>query len=183
MPSAAGRWPGDELARAEGWTGAAARIDEAHEQLGRLRGRDGMFASLSAQSDRSQAIIAARSLGDSLRRIGEAERRAERQFREDVTSQLQRDRVGVPKLAAAAAAVLEAVHAARTEQPGESWYVADIRDRPAVAQAWEMGRRNPMIAAEIDRFEKAAEQRLGGEAGVTALLRSAHEGRPSVPGV
>ena len=133
----------NELARAEGWTEAAARIDTAHEQLGPLRGRDGMFAGPSAQLDRAYAIIAARSLGDSLRRIGEAERPAERQYREDVTAQLQRDAVGVPKLSAEAAAVLEAVHAARTEQPGESWYVADTRNRPAVAQAWEAGRRNP----------------------------------------
>ena len=35
----------------------------------------------------------------------------------------------MPKLLVEAAAVLEAVHAARTEQPGESWYVADTRDR------------------------------------------------------
>jgi hypothetical protein len=173
----------NELARAEGWTEAAARIDEAHEQLGPLRGRDGMFATQSAQLDRAYAIIAARSLGDSLRRVGEAERRAERQFRESVTAQLQRDAVGVPKLSAAAAAVLEAVHAARTEPPGDSWYAADLRDRAAVARAWEMGQRNPTIAAEIDRFEKAAAQRLGGEAGVIAFLRSAHENRPLLPGV
>jgi len=172
----------DELARTEGWTEAAARIDTTHEQLGPLRGRDGMFATQSAQLDRAYAIIAARSLGDSLRRIAEAERRAERQFREDVTAQLQRDAVGVPKLSAAAAAVLEAVHAARTEPPGGSWYAAEMRDRPAVAQAWEMGQRNPTIAAEIDRFEKAAEQRLG-EAGIIAFLRSAHENRPVLPGV
>jgi hypothetical protein len=136
----------------------------------------------SAQLDRAYAIIAARSLGDSLRRIGEAERRAEHQFRESVTAQLQRDAVGVPKLSAAAAAVLEAVHAARTEPPGDSWYAAEMRDRPAVAQAWEMGQRNPTIAAEIDRFEKAAEQRLG-EAGIIAFLRSAPENRPVLPGV
>ena len=172
----------DELARTEGWTEAAARIDTTHEQLGPLRGRDGMFATQSAQLDRAYAIIAARSLGDSLRRIGEAERRAERQFRESVTAQLQRDAVGVPKLSAAAAAVLEAVHAARTEPPGESWYAAEMRDRPAVAQAWEMGQRNPTIAAEIDRFEKAAEQRLG-EGGIIAFLRNARESRPSLPGV
>ncbi len=172
----------NELARAEGWTKAAARIDTAHEQLGQLRGRDGMFAGSSAQLDRAYAIIAARRLGDSLRRIGEAERPAERQYREDVTAQLQRDAVGVPKLSAEAAAVLEAVHAADTAPPGESEYVADTRNRPAVAQAWEAGRRNPMIAAEIDRFEKAAEQRLGGE-GIAAFLRSAHEGGPSLPGV
>jgi hypothetical protein len=173
----------NELVGAEGWSGAAARIDAAPERLGHLLGRDGIFAGPSAQLDRAYAIIAARSVGDSLRRIAEAERRAESQFRENVAAQLQRDRVGVPKLSAEAAAVLEAVHAARTEQPGESWYVADTRDRPAVARAWEMGRRDPAIAAEIDRFEKAAEQRLG-EEGITAALRSAHEGSSfSVPGV
>ena len=172
----------NELVRAEGWTEAAARIDTAHEQLGRLRGQDGMFAGPSAQLDRAYAILAARALGDSLRRIAEAERPAERQYREDVTAQLQRDRVGVPKLSAEAAAVLEAVHAARTGQPGEPRPVADTSDRAAVAQAWEMGQRAPAIAAEIDRFEKAAEQRLG-EEGVAALLRSASEGRPSLPGV
>jgi Ti-type conjugative transfer relaxase TraA len=173
----------DELARTEGWTEAAARIDTTHEQLGPLRGRDGMFATQSAQLDRAYAIIAARSLGDSLRRIAEAERRAERQFRESVTAQLQRDAVGVPKLAAAAAAVLDTVHAARTEPLGESWHVAATRDRAAVARVWEMGQRHPTIAAEIDRFEKAAAQRLGDEAGIIAFLRSAHEGRPLLPGV
>ena len=169
----------NELVRAEGWTGAAARIDAAPEQLGRLSGRDGMFAGPSAQLDRAYAIIAARSLGDSLRRIGEAERRAERQFRENVTAQMQRDRVGVPKLSAPAAAVLEAVHAASIERPG----VSDTRNRAAVARAWEMGRRNPAIAAEIDRLEKAAEQRLGGEEGVVAFLHNAADGRLSLPGV
>jgi hypothetical protein len=96
---------------------------------------------------------------------------------------LQRDAVGVPKLAAAAAAVLDAVHAARTEPLGESWHVAATRDRAAVARVWEMGQRHPTIAAEIDRFEKAAAQRLGDEAGIIAFLRSAHEGRPLLPGV
>jgi Ti-type conjugative transfer relaxase TraA len=173
----------NELAHAEGWTGAAARIDTAHEQLGQLRGRDGMFAGSSAQLERAYAIIAARRLGDSLRRIAEAERPAERQYREDVAAQMQRDRVGVPKLSAPAAAVLEAVYAARTEQLGESRYGADTCDRAAVARAWEAGHRNPSIAAETDRFEKAVEQRLGGEEGIAAFLRNAHEGNPSLPGV
>jgi hypothetical protein len=57
------------------------------------------------------------------------------------------------------------------------------RNRPAVARAWEEGRRNPVIAAEIDRFEEAARQRLG-EEGVTEAFRAAREGLPlSVPGV
>jgi microcystin degradation protein MlrC len=64
-------------------------------------------------------------------RFAEAERQAECQFRENVTAQKQRDAVGVTKLSAEAAAALEAVHAARTEQPGESWYIADTRDRAA----------------------------------------------------
>ena len=88
----------------------------------------------------------------------------------------------MPKLSAAAAAVLDAVHAAGTEPPGESWHVAATRDRAAVARAWEEGRCRPTIAAEIDRFEKAAEQRLG-EAGIIALLRGVHQGRPALPGV
>ena len=42
---------------------------------------------------------------------------------------------------------------------------------------------NPLDAAEIDRFEKAAERRLG-EEGVAMALRGAREGVPfSVPGV
>jgi hypothetical protein len=173
----------NELVRAEGWTGAAARIDAEPERLGRVLGRDGIFASRPSQLDRAYAISAARSLGDSLRRIAEAERRAEHQYREDVTTQLRRDKVGVPKLSVEAAAALEAVHAARTERPGESWYVAATRDRPAAARAWEMGQRNPLIAAEIDRFGKAAEQRLGGEQGIIAFLRNAADCKHSLPGV
>ena len=173
----------NELVRAEGWTSAAARIDAEPERLGHLRGYDGIFASPSAQLERVHARITARSLGDSLRRIAEAERLAGHQYRDNVTAQLQRDKAGVPKLSAEAAAVLEAVHAASTERPGESWVIAATRDRPAVARAWEIGQRNPLIAAEIDRFEKAAEQRLGGETGVIAFVRNAADGRLSLPGV
>ncbi len=174
----------NELVRAEGWTGAAARIDAKHEQLGHLRGHDGIFASPSAQLARAYSIRAARALGESLRRIAEAERPAERLYRGKVTAQLQRDKIGVPKLSAEAIAVLEAVHAAGTQQPGESWVGAATSDRPAVARACETGQRNPTVAAELDRFEKAAAQRLGGEEGITAALRSVHEDRPFlVPGI
>ena len=166
----------DELARAAGWTEAAAWLDATPEQLGRRRGRDGMFASPSAQRERVQAIIATRALGDSLRRVGETERQAERQYRATVTAQLERDKVGVPKLSPAAAAALDAVHAARTKPPGEAQ-----DNRAAVARAWEAGQCRPMIAAEIDRFENAAERRLGKEA-MTALLW--RDGRPfSAPGI
>jgi hypothetical protein len=39
--------------------------------------------------DRAYAISAARSLGDSMRQIGEAERRGEGQFRDNVTAQMR----------------------------------------------------------------------------------------------
>jgi hypothetical protein len=89
----------------------------------------------------------------------------------------------VPKLSAEAAAALEAVHTASTGQPGESWSVAATRDQASVARAWEKGQRNPTVAAEIARFEKAAAQRLGGEEGVTTFLHNAADGRLSLPGI
>ena len=52
-------------------------------------GRDGIFAGRAAQLDRAYAISAARSLGDSMRQIGEAERRGEGQFRDNVTAQMR----------------------------------------------------------------------------------------------
>jgi hypothetical protein len=174
----------ETLIRAEGWHGAAQRVQAKPDQLGRLLGRDGLFAGRFAQLDRAHAISAARSVASSLTRIAEVEQRAERDYRAQVAAQIARDTVGVPKLSVKAASVLEAVHAAASrDQPGEHWLYAGSRNRPAVARAWEEGRRNPTVAAEIDRFEAAARQRLG-EAGVTAAFRAAREGsRLSVPGV
>ena len=171
-----------DLLKHHGWTDAAARVMAEPDQLGRLRGREGFLASRSAQLDRAHAMSAARALGHSLIRIAEAEQRAERDYRESVAAQLRRDAVGIPKLSAAAMAVLEAVHAVRTERSGDPWHLAPSRGRAAVAQAWETGRRNPAIAAEIDRFERAAEQRLGTE-GSREALRSVRDGTPfSLPG-
>jgi hypothetical protein len=96
---------------------------------------------------------------------------------------LTRDAIGIPKLSAATTAALESVLAARTERSGDSWPFARSSDRAAVAQAWNTGQRNPAIAAEIDRFEQAAERRLGAE-GFRDALRSVRDGTPfSVPGV
>lgn len=151
------------------------------DELGRLRGREGFFASRFAQRDRAHAMLAAPVVGHSLIRIAEAEQRAAREYREAVTAQLTRDAVGIPKLSAAATAVLESVLAARAERSGDPW-LARSSDRAAVAQAWETGQRNPAVAAEIDRFEQAAEQRLGPE-GIGEALRSVSGGGGfSVPG-
>jgi hypothetical protein len=172
------------LIKAEGWRGAAQRIEAEPDFLGRLRGRAGMFASRTAELDRTYAVSAARSLAHSLTRIVEVEERAERDYRADVAAQSARDKVGVPQLSAEAAAVLLAVQAAASrEEPGEYSPFVGSRNRPAVAQAWADGQRTPAIAAEIDRFETAARQRLG-EAGVAAAFRAASEGGlVTVPGV
>jgi hypothetical protein len=169
----------EELIKAEGWTGAAERVGAEAELLGRLLGRGGVFASRSAQLDRSGALSAARSLSSSLAGIAQAEQQAERDYRDSVTRQMRRDAVGVPKLSAQAAAVLETVHtaASRAEQPGESREQGERRSRLAVARVWEEARRNSAVAAEIDQFEKAAEERLG-EDGVRSAMRSALDGFP-----
>jgi Ti-type conjugative transfer relaxase TraA len=188
-PYAAHDWL-NELIKAAGWRGAAARVQVAPELLGRLLGGRGMFASRTAQLNRADAISAARSVGYSLTRIVEAEQQAEREYQASVTAQIARDKVGVPKLSTEAAAVLEAVHAAasRGVETNVPWHQREpeiwtqTRNAPAVAKAWEDGRRNPAVAAEIDRFEEASRQRLG-EEGLTTAFRAARDGVAlSVPG-
>ena len=72
--------------------------------------------------------------------------------------------------------------AASRAQPGENPLHIDSRNRPAVAQASAAGQGNPAVAAEIDRFEQAARQRLG-EENVAAAFRAGWDGRVvSVPG-
>jgi hypothetical protein len=173
----------NDLIQAEGWEGAARRLEAEPAVLGRLRGGKGLFASRSAEHDRAYAISTARSVARGLTYVVEAAQRAERDYRKSVTAQIERDAVGVPKLSAEAAALLEAVRAAAgREPPGENWREAERRSA-AVAEVWKEGRRNPALAAEIGRFEQAAEQRLGYD-GMAAALRSAREGvAPSVPGM
>ena len=122
-------------------------------------------------------------LGRSLVRIAEAEQRAERDYRANVTVQMERDKVGVPKLSPEATSVLEAVHAAANgKHPDVSRDGAESRNRPAVAKVWEEGRRNPTIAAEIDQFKEAARQRLGEEGRGTALRSPQERLALSLPG-
>ena len=173
----------EDLIKAEGWRGAAGRVQAEPELLGRLLGRDGMFAGRTAQLNRSHAVSAARSVGRSLVRIAEAEQRAERDYRANVTVQMERDKVGVPKLSPEATSVLEAVHAAANgKHPDVSRDGAESRNRPAVAKVWEEGRRNPTIAAEIDQFKEAARQRLGEEGRGTALRSPQERLALSLPG-
>ncbi len=150
----------DELGKREGWTSAAARLAREPEQLGELRGKAGWLASGTAKQERANAERAAGALPGSLTRIGTAEGWAERAYRGSVEAQRAADAAGIPRLSPAAEAVLSAVAATGDEQVrGEAWRAAQA-DKP--------------VAAELERFGAAVEQRFGAE-GVRAMLRA--EGR------
>ncbi len=99
-----------DLVKGQGWAGAAFSIADDPSRLARLRGRDGLFADRFAQLDRARAISATSSISRSwtLTRIAEAERRAERGYRDSVVAQRARDAVGVPRLSAKAGVALNA---------------------------------------------------------------------------
>jgi hypothetical protein len=59
---------------------------------------DGLFASRSAEEQLSYALSATGSLSYSLTRIAYAENSAEQSYRDSVTAQIERDKVGIPKL-------------------------------------------------------------------------------------
>jgi hypothetical protein len=126
-----------DLLNVHGWIRAAEHVAAEPTQLGRLRSRDGLIAGRFAQLDRASAISAGRSVGYRLIRIADAAERAERDYRESVGAQMRRDVIGIPKLSAAATAVLEAVHAVRTERSGDPWHLSPSPGRAALAQAWE----------------------------------------------
>lgn len=166
---------------------AAARLEAAGpEALGKLRGRDGLFASRGAELERATARGAARAVVHGLEdEAGHRERAAET-WRSTVAEQRGRDAVEVSELSPAAWKALEGVARARAEadrraRPGEGWHAAEARRDARVALAWERGRRAG-VAAEIGRFLEAARGRLG-EEGVRGTLRAALRGEAAeVPG-
>lgn len=99
-------------------------------------------------------------------------------------AQRERDAVGVPQLSPQAWTALGTVQAAYAEAeqnrprgtPG--WVQALTEGQPGVAQAWAVARADTSVAGEIDRFQAAAEKRLGPAAvseatKTTATLREA----------
>jgi len=150
----------DELVKREGWTSAAARLSREPEQLGELRGKVGWLALGAAKQERANAERAAGALPGSLTRIGTAEGWAERAYRGSVEAQRAADAAGIPRLSPAAEAALGAVAAAGDEQ---------VR-----GAAWRAVQADKPVAAELERFGAAVEQRFGAE-GVRAMLRA--EGR------
>lgn len=147
----------DELVKREGWTSAAARLAREPEQLGELRGKVGWLASGAAKQERANAERAAGALPGSLTRIGTAEGWAERAYCGSVDAQRSADATGIPRLSPAAEAALGAVAKAGDEQVrGVAWRAVQA-DRP--------------VAAELERFGAAVEQRFGAE-GVRAMRRA-----------
>jgi len=102
-------------------------------------------------------------LPGSLTRIGTAEGWAERAYHGSVDGQRAADATGIPHLSERAEAALGAVATAGSEQ---------VR-----GAAWRAVRADKPVAAELERFEAAVEQRFGAE-GVRAMLRA--EGRAGV---
>jgi len=150
----------DELVKREGWTSAAARLSREPEQLGELRGKVGWLASGAAKQERVNAERAAGALPDSLTRIGTVEGWAERAYRGSVDAQCAADATGIPRLSPVAEAALSAVAVAGDEQ---------VR-----GMAWRAVQADTPVAAELERFGAAVDQRFGAE-GVRAMLRA--EGR------
>jgi len=153
----------DELVKREGWTSAAAWLAREPEQLGGLRGKVGWLASAAAKQERANAERAAGALPGSLTRIGTAEGWAERAYRGSVEAQRTADATGIPRLSSMAEAALGAVAAAGDEQ---------VR-----GEAWRAVQADTPVAAELERFGAAVEQRFEAE-GVRAMLRA--EGRAGV---
>ena len=153
----------DELVKSQGWTSAAARVAADPTQLGELRGKVGLFAGAKARAEREAAQRAAAALPGSLERIGEAEGRAERSYRTSVETQRAADATGIPRLSAAAEAVIGAV---RTSP-----------DEKTRGEAWQAVQKDERLAAELRAFRAAVEQRFGAE-GMRGMLRA--EGQPGV---
>jgi len=128
-----------------------------------MRGKVGWLASSAAKQERANAERAAGALPGSLTRIGTAEGWAERAYRGSVDAQRSADAAGIPRLSPMAEAALGAVAAAGSEQ---------VR-----GAAWRAVQADKPVAAELERFGAAVEQRFGVE-GVRQIMRA--EGRAGV---
>ena len=157
------------------------------EVLGRLRGREGWFASQAAEDDRAQARAAAMAIGDSLNREAVARDAAVHDHTRAVEEQRVRDATEIPGLSQAALDVLRDVQQANEAnqvlRTGERYDARERRREEAVADAWNGRWHDPEVAKELDAFLGAARQRLG-EAGVRDARRAASHDEPmTLPGV
>jgi Ti-type conjugative transfer relaxase TraA len=165
----------------------ALRLEaEGVEALGRLKGRDGLFAGRLAQLDRAGARSAASSVVRSLTDEAGHRERAAGAWQCEVTAQRGRDAVEVPGLSPAAWKTLEEVAGARAAadrraQRGEGWGAGEARRDACIAAVWARAGRLGIVA-EIGRFVEAVRGRLG-EEGMRGALRAAGRGEAAeVPG-
>jgi Ti-type conjugative transfer relaxase TraA len=166
---------------------AAARLEAAGpEALGKLRGREGLFASRGAELERATARGAARAIVHGLEDEAGHRERAVEAWRSAVAAQRGRDAVEVPGLSPAAWKALEDVAHARAEadrrkQPGEGWEAGEARRDARVAAVWARAARSG-VTGGIGRFVDAARARLG-EEGMRGATRAASRGEAAeVPG-
>ncbi|MBC9176131.1 Ti-type conjugative transfer relaxase TraA [Pseudoroseomonas ludipueritiae] len=174
----------------------ADRLRQQPEVLGRLRGREGLFAGRGAQLERASAVSAARSIASGLEREAAARQRAGESYRAEVAAQRARDAVEVPGLSQRAWQAVEALEQARADHaPARAgtaaqayWQVMAGQPNPALAAAWQREvQSRPAVAAELQAVAEAAEQRLGPEGAIQAtkagLLEAAACPREGLVGV
>ncbi|MBO1081656.1 Ti-type conjugative transfer relaxase TraA [Roseomonas haemaphysalidis] len=151
---------------------AARRLRERPEQLGALRGREGLFAGHGAQLDRAGARSATGSIVSGLQREDVAREKAGTDYVAQVEAQRARDSVKVPGLSQRAWRAVEAVEQARAASmaqgtqtgPQAYWHSMVARQSPEVAKAWQREVLAwPEVAAELHAMADAAERRLGAQ--------------------
>ncbi|MGO8840105.1 MAG: BID domain-containing protein, partial [Methyloceanibacter sp.] len=152
----------NELVARDGATSAARRLSTEPGLLGELRGREGLFAGGKGRAERQAATRAAAAIGPNVTRLSEAEAQAAQDYRASVAAQLKADRTAIPKLSEQAAAGLELVAAARTDQ--------------ARAEAYRTLTADAGMKREVDAFRKSVEARFG-EEGARAMARAAAAGK------
>ena len=151
----------DDLVGREGYTSGSERVAADPRTLGEFRGRTGLLAGRTAREERATADQVWGAIAPAVRRIGEAEAKAELGYRSSVEAQLAADATGIPRLSERAQVRVDATGAAEN-QAGR-------------AEAWRAAQADETVARELAGFTAAVEKRLG-EEGVRAMLRAQQAG-------
>ena len=150
----------DDLIRRDGFMSAARRVEGEPAVLGPHLGRSGRWATARARRDHENAERVAEALAGNVRRLGEAEVQAERNYRVSVEAQRKADAVAIPSLGERAVAAVRSIAGART-----------VEER-----ATAFTRIDDDVRRELQRFAGAFEKRFGEEA-VRSVSRGDDSGR------
>jgi len=145
---------------------AAAFRRDGPEILGKLRGREGLFASADLADERRRAREGAVVVGECLDARGLAERRAANDYRSAEEQRRQAAAIEVPDLSERGRLAVEAV--AKAGAAGSQlapWPPAapsadDIARAARVAPFWDVIKADPDLHSELQGFMQAARQRL-----------------------